>query len=60
MLGEYSGFRFSVNEKRRLNDVAEALVKCVNHNIKSKFEARCSDNVVVFYAKREGKEYNGS
>ena len=60
MLGEYSGFRFSVNEKSSLNDVAEALVKCVNHNIKSKFEARCSDNVVVFYAKREGKEYNGS
>lgn len=60
LIGEYSDFRFSVNEKSSLNDIAEALVKCVNRNKKSKFEARCSDNVVAFYAKREGKEYNGS
>ena len=59
-IGEYSGFRFSVNENSTVNDIAEALVKSVNHNKKSKFEAKCSDNVVVFYAKREGKEYNGS
>jgi hypothetical protein len=58
-IGEYSGFRFSVNENSTVNDIAEALVKSVNHNKKSKFEAKCSDNVVVFYAKREGKEYNG-
>ena len=60
MVGEYSDFRFSVNENSSVNDIAEALVKCVNHNIKSKFEANCSDNVVVFYSKRDGKEYNGS
>ena len=59
-IGEYSDFRFSVNEKSTLNDIAESLVKAVNRNIKSKFEAKCTDNVVVFYAKREGKEYNGS
>ena len=60
LIGEYSDYRFSVNEKSTLNDIAETLVKCVNKNKKSKFEAKCSDNVVVFYAKREGKEYNGS
>lgn len=60
LIGEYSDFRFSVSENSTLNDIAEALVKSVNSNKKSKFEARCSDNVVVFYAKREGKEYNGS
>ena len=60
MVGEYSDFRFYVNENSSLNDIAEALAKCVNHNKKSKFEASCTDNVVVFYAKREGKEYNGS
>ncbi len=60
MVGEYSDFRFSVDENSSVNDIAEALVKCVNHNIKSKFEANCSDNVVVFYSKRDGKEYNGS
>jgi hypothetical protein len=59
-IGEYDSFRFSVNAKSSLSDIAEALAKCVNHNKKSKFEARCSDNVVAFYAKREGKEYNGS
>ena len=59
-IGEYSDFRFSVNENSSLNAIAESLVKCVNHNINSKFEAKCSDNVVAFYAKREGKEYNGS
>lgn len=58
--GEYSEFRFSVGENSTVNDIAEALVKSVNHNKKSKFEAKCSDNVVVFYAKRYGKEYNGS
>ena len=59
-VGEYDNFRFSVNENSTLSDIAEALVNCVNHNKTSKFEARYSDNVVVFYAKREGKEYNGS
>ena len=59
LIGEYSDYRFSVNENSTLNDIAETLVKCVNKNKKSKFEAKCSDNVVVFYAKREGKEYNG-
>ena len=60
LIGEYSDFRFSVGGKSTLNDIAEALAKSVNRNKKSKFEARCSDNVVAFYAKREGKEYNGS
>lgn len=59
-IGEYADFRFSVNENSTINDIADALVKSVNHNKKSKFEAKCSDNVVAFYAKREGKEYNGS
>lgn len=59
-IGEFSDFRFSVSENSTINDIAEALVKSVNHNKKSKFEARYSDNVVSFYAKREGKEYNGS
>ena len=59
-IGEYDDFRFSVNENSKPEDIADALTKCVNHNKKSKFEAKCSDNVVVFYAKREGKEYNGS
>lgn len=58
LIGEYSDFRFSVSENSTLNDIAEALVKSVNSNKKSKFEARCSDNVVVFYAKREEKDYN--
>ena len=65
--GEFDGFRFSVSENSTKNDIeevladiAEALVKCVNNNKKSKFEARCSDNVVVFYAKKEGEKYNGS
>ena len=60
LIGEYSDFRFSVNEKSKLKDIAEALVNSVNHNKKSLFEARCSDNVVAFYVKREGKKYNGS
>jgi hypothetical protein len=59
-IGEYSDFRFSVSENSTVDDIAEALVKSVNRNKKSKFEARCTNNVVVFYAKREGKEYNGS
>lgn len=59
LIGEYSDYRFSVNKDSTLNDIAETLVKCVNKNKKSKFEAKCADNVVVFYAKREGKEYNG-
>ena len=59
-IGEYSDFRFSVSENSTVDDIAEALVKSVNRNKKSKFEARYSNNVVVFYAKREGKEYNGS
>ena len=58
LIGEYEDFRFSVNEKSSLNDIAEALVKAVNHNKESKFEARCVDNFVVFFAKREGEEYN--
>ena len=57
-IGEYSDFRFSVNENGTVNDIAEALVKSINHNKKSKFEAKYSQNVVVIYAKREGKEYN--
>ena len=60
LIGEYDDFRFSVSGKSSLNDIAEALAKSVNRNKKSKFEAKCSDNVVAFYAKREGKEYNGS
>ena len=60
IIEDYSDFRFSVNENSTLNDIAEALVKSVNHNKKSKFEAKCFGNIVVFYAKREGKEYNGS
>ena len=57
---EYDGFRFSVSKNSTVNDIAEALVKSVNHNKKSKFEARCSDNVVVFYAKREDNDYNNA
>ena len=60
LIGEYDDFRFSVSGNSSLNDIAEALSKCVNRNTKSKFEAKCSDNVVSFYAKREGKDYNGS
>ena len=60
LIGSYSDFRFAVSEKSGVNSVAEALVKCVNRNKKSKFEAKCADNVVALYAKREGKEYNGS
>lgn len=59
-IGEYDGFRFSVSENSTVNDITNALVKCVNNNKKSKFEARCSDNVVVFYAKKEGEKYNGT
>ena len=58
--GEYSNFRFSVGSNSNIYDIARSLVKCVNHNTKSKFEAKCIDNVVVFYAKQHGKEYNGS
>ena len=58
-IGEYSDFRFSVNEESTVNDIAKALVNSVNSNKKSKFEARYSDNAVVFYAKRDGKKYNG-
>ena len=59
-IGEYSDFRFSVSGDSSVNDIAEALAKSINHNKRGKFEARYSDNVVVIYAKREGKEYNGS
>ena len=59
-IGEYSAFRFSVSKNSTVNNIAEALVKSVNHNKKSKFEARCSDNVVVFYAKRENNDYNNA
>ena len=58
--GEFDGFRFFVSENSTKNDIAESLAKCVNHNKKSKFEARYSDNVIVFYSKKEGEEYNGS
>lgn len=60
LIGEYSDFRFSVSGNSTVNDIAAALVNSVNRNKESMFEARCSDNVVVFYAKREGEEYNGS
>lgn len=60
LIGEYSDFRFSVNENGTVNDIAEALAKSINRNKKSKFEAKYSQNVVVIYAKRDGKEYNGS
>ena len=60
LIGEYEDFRFSVNEESTIKDIAEALVKSVNRNKKSKFEAKYSNNVVAFYAKKEGKEYNGS
>ena len=60
LIGEYSDFRFSVNENSTINDIAAALTNCVNRNKKSLFEARCSDNVVAFYAKIEGLGYNGS
>ena len=59
-IGDYSDFRFSVNKNSNINDIANALAKSVNRNKKSKFEAISSNNVVVFYAKREEKEYNGS
>lgn len=59
-IGEYSDFRFSVNKNSNVNDIADALVKSVNRNKKGKFEAKCLNNVVVFYAKRNGNEYNGS
>ena len=59
---EYNGNkeRYSVDENGSLNDIAKSLSKCINRNKDSKFEAKYSDNVVVIYAKREGKEYNGS
>ena len=59
-VGEYCDFRFSVNEKSTLNDIANALVKSINRNKKSNYEAKCIGNLVVFYAKYEGKKYNGS
>ena len=59
-IGEYRDFRFSVNKNSTLNDIAKSLVKSVNSNKKSKFEAICFNNYVVFYAKREGHEFNGS
>ena len=59
-VGEYCDFRFSVNEKSTLNDIANALVKSVNRNKKSNYEAKCIGNLVVFYAKYEGEKYNGS
>ncbi len=54
------GFNFKVDENSSVNDIAESLVKTINHNKHSKFEAKCSGSVVVIYAKREGKEYNES
>ena len=57
-IGEYSDFRFSVSENSTINDIANALVKSINSNKKSKFEAKCSDNVVVIYAKRENDSDN--
>jgi hypothetical protein len=59
-VGEYCDFRFSVNEKSTLNDIANALVKSINRNKKSNYEAKCIGNLVVLYAKYEGKKYNGS
>ena len=59
-IGGYSDFRFSVNENSSLSDIADALVKSVNRNKKSKFEAKCYDNIVVFCCKLDGNEYNGS
>ena len=58
LIGEYSDFRFSVSENSTINDIANALVKSINSNKKSKFEAKCSDNVVVIYAKRENDSDN--
>lgn len=52
--------RFYVGEDSDLNDIVESLVKSINRNKKSEFEAKCSDNTVLIYTKREGKEYNGS
>jgi hypothetical protein len=54
------GNRFFVGADSTVDDIAKNLTKCVNNNKKCKFEARCSGNVVAFYAKREGKKYNGS
>ena len=59
-IGEYEDFRFSVNENSSLSDIAMALSKCINRNKKSAFEAEASDNIIAFYAKREGKEYNNA
>jgi hypothetical protein len=59
-IGEYSDFRFSVGGKSTVNDIARALANAVNHNMKSLFEAQCSENVITFYAKRDGAEFNGS
>jgi hypothetical protein len=55
---DIDGFRFSVSENSTISDVAKTLVKCINRNKKSEFEARYLDNVVVIYAKKEGKKYN--
>ena len=60
LIGEYSDFRFSVSGKSTVNDIADALVKSINRNKDSMFEAKCSDNIVVIYVKREGTKYNGS
>ena len=60
VLGGYDDSRFFVDENSTLNDIAASLANCVNNNKKSKFEASYSENAIVFYAKRDGKEYNGS
>ena len=59
-VGEHYNFRFSVSDNSTLNDIADALVKSINLNKESKFEAKCFENSVVIYAKREGKEFNGA
>ena len=56
----YEYFRFNVSENSSLSDIAASLAKSINQNKRSKFEASYSDNVIVIYSKKEGKEYNGS
>ena len=58
--GEIDGFKFYVGENSTTKDIAKSLVKCINHNKKSEFEAKYSDNVVVIYAKKEDKKYNNA
>ena len=58
--GDYSYFKFHVDENSSPNDIAESLSECINRNKKSKFEAKYADNFVVIYAKREELEYNNS